>query len=798
MELLFGALLVILGSAGAYTPKQQLDINNANLAQIESLPIPTSVARDIYLHLKTYGPLKSIYDLRKVRSLSAEDFERIKLLIRITVPPVRREGTRYVHRIQRELTDEESPTEAAIEEWQDLVLSPMNINRATVDDLLLLNNVSIIDAMAVVRHTQAGREIKNAYELRTMVQGLSDYGYRNMRSFVTFKEPVEAGFDGNWRLNYDYSEDFPVQDKLAYLAQNLRVLSDRVRFRDAGFTDRDIDYYEQRLTSQREYLARYQTANSLRNRFRCRIGDNLRLGFWANKDFQRTGAVNDFKGFAALYDLPVLKKVFIGNYRVTVGQGLMIDNSQELRSRMHERTVGLFNDLTPDDFMTFRGAAVEARVPWTNLLLFYSRNARDGILNPDGTINYYAYTWPVLPANRHNFTELNWGGSVRANLGRIPILPVGSYIGFNGLVCSYDREFVPDARWLDLPGDAVLLRDANYTQLTHGGQRQFYGFDFRTAVSNLSLEGEFARQHQRGMAYLIKGRTQYNYLYLTALYRHYDADYDNPYNRGFAEQRRFEDTPIEKPYRLIDPTLSDMMDFPLPKAEEGIYAEMRYQVSRQITFTRVYMDIWQNLATGLNNYRFQGEVEWRPVFPLRLRLKQKVQEKNLAKDVLPTRSRTWETSLRSLVSLSNYDFLITELRAGNVRLTPSLRYGSNTTIWGGFLSSQWEHNFSDDFSTELGIAVWQTDGMSQWIFDDVGIDFLDGRGMKYYITASDRISDILLLKLKFRQKLSEYAHTGLAGDGSGLHFAEPGTGVVRDFTALRNNFYVGLQLDFLW
>jgi DNA uptake protein ComE-like DNA-binding protein len=791
------ALIPVEAGSTPYSTARQLNINVATLAQVESLPVEQSVAREMFRYVATCGALKSIYELRRIPALTPGDFERIKLLIRIQLPEFRREGARYVHSVQRELAAEESPSEAAIEEWQELVLSPMNINKASVDDLLLLPNVTLLDAASVARHLRIRPEIKDARELRGSVEGLTDYGYRNMRNYVMFKEPAPVKFDGNYRFNYEYDEDLATQDKLATLDQNIATLGERATFRRAGFSDEQIDYFERRLTTERDYLSGLQSRNALRNRLRARLGSNLRFGFWADKDFNRHGSVSDFKGFAGLYDFSIFKKVLVGDFRATVGQGLMIDNSNELSSRFYDRTQGIFNDLTSQDLFAFRGAAADMVVPWLRATAFYSRSARNGILNPDGTVNYYAYTDPVLPANQRNFNELNAGGTARLDLGRSNWFSPGTYVALNGLHCGYDRDFAPDARWLDLPGDGVLLNDANYTQLARGNTRRFWGADFRTSVSNLSLEGEYARQVNAGSACLFSARAQYNYLYLVGLFRHYDVNYDNPYNRGFTEMKRFEDTPIEKSYRIIDPTLVDMMYFPMPKAEEGIYLETRYQVSRQITFTRAYVDVWRNLATGLMNYRFQGEVEYRPVFPLRLRLKEKIQKKQLAKDVSPTTSLTYETSLRALASLPGWDFLTAELRAGRVELTPSLAYNSNTAIWGGFLSIGWQHNFSDDFNTEVGIAAWQTSGMSQWIFDDVGIDFLDGRGMKYYITASDRLSDFLLLKVKFRQKLSEYAHTGLAGSGYQPHYLEPG-GTVPDFNSLRNSYYVGVQLDLLW
>ena len=88
-----------------------------------------------------------------------------------------------------------------------------------------------------------------------------------------------------------------------------------------------------------------------------------------------------------------------------------------------------------------------------------------------------------------------------------------------------------------------------------------------------------------------------------------------------------------------------------------------------------------------------------------LRLKEKIQKKQLAKDVSPTTSLTYETSLLRWRHCPECGFLTGELRAAKVELTPSLAYNSNTTIWGGFLSVGWQHNCSDDFNTEAGIAA---------------------------------------------------------------------------------------------
>lgn len=779
------------------TIEHQLDINNANLADLQNLPIDSIVAAKIYDYLLTYGRFNSIYDLRKIPELSPEDFELIKPLILISKPSYERISSRYVHTLQKALTEEERPTYAAVEEWQDLVLSPININKASVDDLMQLENVTLIDAIAVMEHLRIRKEITSLRELRNDVVGLSDYGYRNLRSFVAFKDQPDVKFSGNYRINYDWANDSGVDSHLALLNQAKEALNSKSDFLKVGFTDSDIEKFYQRLNQEYDYFRARKNQTFFHNRLRARVGENTRFGIWTNKDFNQNGLIQDAKGFFSLYDINPFKKVFFGDYRVAIGQGLMIDNSNELITRTLDRTQGIFNDLASEDFFTFRGVGTQFNYSRLNSIIFYSRNLRDGIINPDGTINYYIVSEPRLPTNRKNFNEENYGGTAKFDLSKIGFLPFGTYIAANGLVCNYDKEFSPNPIFLDLPGDDNYLNDPNYTELSSGKERTFGGFDFRTAINNVSLEGEFAQQKNGGSAYLVKTRAQYNYLYVTALYRHYDLNYDNPYNRGFAEETRFTNTLLERDYRLIDPTFAALMDFPMPKAEQGIYTELRYQISRQITFTRVYLDVWRNLAWGLNNYRFQGEVEYRPVFPLRIRFKQKIQNKYTPKDILPTNSNTYESSIRVMASLANYDFLTTEVRKGMVKLTPTMEYNSNTSISGDFLSVDWEHNFSDNFGFETGIAVWKSNGMSQWIFEDVGIDFLDGRGMKWFLTFSDQISDYILLRLRFRQKLSEYPHTGLLTQDNGIHFSN-GAMLAQDFVAQTNQYALGLQIDFLW
>jgi DNA uptake protein ComE-like DNA-binding protein len=797
-------LVLVLAGQG---PAGQLDINRATPAEVAQLPVPPAVAAGISDYLAEHGRLASVYDLMLVRGMTPGLFAAVRPLIKVTPAGEDAYLTRSLHQLQRRLASEEGPTAAAVEQWQDMLLAPPDINRARVEDLLVLDGVSLVDAAAVRRYVAAGGRITDRRDLAGRVPGLSSYGYRNLRDFVAFEDRARPGLGGNLRSSFVTDAEGDERFAAGDYASALSTLDeDSAKFREAGFTPAEVEWWRARLAAAQAEMTSGASPALLRNRVRVRAGRHITAGGWLNQDFHQPGAIDDWRGHVEARELGPLRRLFAGHYRLTLGQGILLDNNSELRARTVERPEGVFGDLSLNQGAGFQGGAAELGAGRATLVGFYSDTRRDAILNPDSSVNFLINTQPRLTTFKDVLRETGYGGSARYDLSGLGFVPTGTRLAVNALGLGYDRPFRPDARFLDLPGDAERLEDPNYTRLDTGATRFYCGADFRTVIDNLSLEGELALNPDRGrgrvpdagtaVAGLGRARVQYDYLYVTALFRHYDLGYDNPYNRGFCEQKRFEDTQLEKPYRLIDPAYAALQDYPMPKAEQGLYLETRYQVSRAITFTRAYVDIWRNLAWDANNVRFQGEIEWRPVFPIRVRLRQKLQSKGLPKPVASTRSNTIETTVRVMASVSASDYLTAELREGRILLTPTLQYGDKASMSGNFLAVQWDHSFSDDFNVELGVATWLGLGMSQWIFEDTGIDFLEGDGVKWYAAVSDRVSDRLLVYLKLRHKTSFYYRTGLA-EREGIHL--PGSvEVVRDFNGRTDGLGVSLQVDLFW
>jgi hypothetical protein len=785
---------------------ERIDINTASREEVRELPISTALADALYAHRIAKGYYRSVYEILEVPGMDKRTFEEIKGLIAISHPEERREVSKYILLLQERLAAEESPREGAIDEWEDLLLSPLNINRAGVDDILLLEGVTAVDAVSAVKHRRFLGSIRYTSALRD-AKYLTPYGFRNMRNYIvtTDDETDERSLSMHYRMRYDH-EDLWLGDEGSYsyrvdaLNAELEELeSDTVdnlytSLTNAGWTPEQIYGLKQKLINEREALKVARTPGAVSNRLRFRYKNHVKLGA---RIVSQPGDDDELiKQYAMFTGGPFLDKLVIGNYRVTIGQGLLFDNTDEERARLTQRIEGLFGDLTDTDEFKLSGIAAEGRLAILHPLVFYSRDRKDGILNRDGTVNSYILTQPRA-AFGDVFSQEDYGGELRIDLSDMLIIPLGTYVSLNAYETQMSKPLRPDTAEVDIPFDKDRLDDLNYLMMPSGDKRTYLGTSFRTVYRNVSLEGEYVSQQEHGYGYVLKALVQFNTFYVIYMKRHYGLDFFNPYSRAFSEQSKFDDTVVEKDYRLLDPLYADLQDLPIPKAEDGHYFETRYQIAQNLTITKAYVDVWRNLAYDLDNVRIQGELEYRPVFPLRFRLKQKWQVKQLPKAILATTSRTQETTLRVFALVAG-DYLSLEVRYGRVRLTPNELYNGNLLMEGNYLDAAWEHNFSDFLSVVGGAAVWDAGSMSQWIFEDVGIDFLYGEGKKYYVTVKDRLSENISLRFKVRRKSTSYPHTGIYGSSNEYHYGDDVPVLVRDFTDVRDQLSYNLQIDVRW
>jgi hypothetical protein len=805
-------LLSVLLARGMPGP----DLNSATLQELEALEgLTPAQARTLHAWVNETGGLDDIYE---VLLLPGFDAVTLDWLIRNTIvlPPAPRRISPKVMDMMERLSQEDGPGASEVEYWEDLLVRPMPLSGATHWDLRGLDGVTLMDAAAVDARMRSSGVPGNVRSLRD-TDNLTFYAWRNMRDFVGTDSTGFRGLGGNYRFVFDGgsgrdgTED-NLEGMISELESALASLYDGSR--DYSGSPVDSAALASQLLSGREALLAARDRPGFSHKIRFMTGESFQAGVRFARDYSSTqvegplfpilegletdGEFQTAKVFAEIRPGGPFHRVILGNYRLSLGQGLLIDNTDELRFRNTQRTWGLMPDLTTTRQHALTGGATEIRAGGAIIYGFGSWNSRDAVMNPDGTPNVLMQSRFRTDATSGKVDEAVVGGYGFYDLGEV--FPVGTGLGAGLMRVAYGDSLAPTPETLDIPGDSYQWDCPEYGQMPSGDAMSFAGFYGQTVLERFSLQGELVLQDNGASAGLARADWRNDWHYLTCIYRRYEPGFTNPYNRGFTEQLRFDDTVFESPYRFNDPLYSQLVDLPVPKAEEGVYLETRYQISSRITFTKVYIDLWRTLPHDLENLRFQGEVEYRPVWPVRFRLKYKFQDKYKPRTAVSTNSRTTEYTFRTFILPAGGDYVSVSLRYGQVELTPNPMYGGDALMDGGFLSLQWEHDFNEDLSLLGGATLWTTSGMSQWEFEDTGIDFLDGRGTKFYLTFKNVLSDALQLRMRFLRKETSFPHNGFyrPDPDDSFHYGGDTEEVPGDFVDRLVEYGLRFQLDYRW
>ncbi len=398
----------------------------------------------------------------------------------------------------------------------------------------------------------------------------------------------------------------------------------------------------------------------------------------------------------------------------------------------------------------------------------------------------YATDYINLAYRKDALQETLWGTHVQVN----PIL--GTKLGFTTYTALYDNAHfvVPGGNDLRM----LLVRDSYYypkfklidneiagmySTYKPGeysrNYRRVLGFDAQTVIGNTSLQGEYAELSVDGSdfkpgddpkAYLVSAYTQFSNLYFLTLFRHYDIGFDNPYSNSFSEHERFNDTILEKNvYALTNPTLADIyLNSTQSQPEEGIYFETRYKFDNFFTIGRSYLDIWERLTDMRRSVRLQTELEFRPLFQLSLRARYKTQTNRYDDYADRGVSKTDEYTFSVRTFLSNRDFLEFEYRYNTVLSPPytsltnpaepgeNTMAGAMTLMTGDYIGVNYTHNFNANLKVQGSLIYWYGHGISHWDWEDMEIDFMGDKGMKFWVALHSRISQNMYLSMKFRNK----------------------------------------------
>jgi len=518
------------------------------------------------------------------------------------------------------------------------------------------------------------------------------------------------------------------------------------------------------------------------------------------------------KRFIGVENLGPIRSLYAGNYSTSFGLGLVMDSSPYFFPRKIWRNSGIYGDTYVDnqdeagDEFNLDGIACEMRIGYLNFIYFYSQVTKDAIVNPDGTINCYFSDIIRDDKITNKFNE-------RVSGGRIQLTPgfsgfPGAHIAVTGFESRTNRDFRPDAGTVFIQDTSYHYADQfsgtcpEYENILSGARRTVLGADIGIMVWNLGLDAEYGKLLGRGEARTIKVTADISGIRLLALWRRYDVDYDNPYCRGFSEYSRFDRTMFNCDYMMNNPYYSNIVDAnPQPKAEKGLYLEMRYQLTEKLKITRAYIDVWNSylydtrkkISNNASSYRAQAEIEYQITRIMRLHLSQKIYQL----DCEHNGDITSETLCRTTFHLPLPATFRVDLlhRRKELRISPPHGYNESRRQ-GSYVGFDTSYSLVPQLNISIGCVLWNCSrGLSLWSIDNsLPFDFMEDTGRKVYIELRNSLSDNFTITLVVRDKRTDIRYmvdpcSAESYDGFPMGNIERG---------FEHVLYYGVELSYHW
>ncbi len=398
---------------------------------------------------------------------------------------------------------------------------PLNLNKvdeAGLRDLGLLTDVQIINFL---NHRQRTGDLLAIYELQA-VQGFDQATIRRILPFVAVNSDLD---DFNLPIGQMLREG-----RNEILTRWNRIIEEQEGYLRAEDPERD------------GYLG---SPDQLYFRYRHTFYNKMSYGVTMEKDrgeeFFQGSNPNGFDFYSAHFYLRDYKKwlkaVAIGDYRVSLGQGLILfsgfgfgKSAQVTNVKRTGRIILPYASVNEALFM--RGAAVElAPKPNWNLALFASSRERDGnIISAIDSLGNEEFLASISSFNtfglHRNAREIEDEDAIRQNTvgGSLRFKKKDNHIALNVLYDQLDKDLV--------------LTPRPYNRFYFNGDRLLNAsLDYSYLYKNFNFFGETAISDNGGWASvngLLLGLNRYTDL--TLVYRNFQRDYQalnaNPFSEG--------------------------------------------------------------------------------------------------------------------------------------------------------------------------------------------------------------------------------------------------------------------------
>lgn len=443
---------------------------------------------------------------------------------------------RDIERAIEEIDPEESDLdlEELVELLQELANNPLNINRASVNDLLEIPGIDFRIAQSIVRYRTETAPFTSVDDLLN-VSGIGAVTLSRIRPYLRVGTGLERG-----RELYLNPRFWTNNSRFEGFTRYQQVLEEQEGFVRpdslGGFVGSPVKYYQ-----RFRYTSDHISANLTQDKDPGESMSNPR-GF-------------DYNSWhLALRDLGSLQTLVVGDYSVSFGQGLLLwsggafGKGRDVTRGVSKNERGVRPFTSAQEAIGFRGVAATygERIEVSG---FYSNRQRTATIVDDNSVRFpteqMLHRTPNELERRNNLGQETYGARIRAQV------PYG-FIGVSGFRNEFDKNIVRGTQ---------PFQRFNF----EGRELTGYSADYRLLLGNAEMFGEAAFTDNGG--YGILSGANFDVARNTEMvlaYRYYDKKLQSIFGAGFGEQSG------------------------TPQNEEGFYIGIRHALTESVSINAYF------------------------------------------------------------------------------------------------------------------------------------------------------------------------------------------------------------------
>lgn len=474
-------------------------------------------------------------------------------------------------------SDKTNDFQEVIDDLTYLSQHPLQINRATKEDLLRLHFLTELQINDLMDYRNRTGQIFSIYEMAAIDSYHPDL-LQKLKPFISFEI---------LKTNSSYKK-----------SDNDLIIRGTRSF--GNQSESKPPNYE---GSMERYYMRFK-----------HISNNYEYGMIAEKDpgealFKASNKGFDYAGAYANIKLGSALRLFAGDYRVQFGQGLVASQGFSMGKTSETAQVfrfgqGIRSSCSTDENQFFRGLAAKLTMGKITLMPFMSIRQLDASIDTLEGRRYFGafqtsgyHRTPSEIAGKNTLRQIVYGGSVNVSVNRWTI-------GLTGISTRFNAE--------------LNRSNEPYNQFLWEGKENFVaGMDWKGSIKNVFLFGEIAASAFSGRAFLsgILLKPAVN-AEVSVVYRNINKTYFSFYSNALTESSKTNDEQGLyvgfKYYPASKWTLSGYADLfnyrwikyttAAPSGGDEIFAQLSFKPSnRTDLYCRYFQEDKEVKVTTLNN-----------------------------------------------------------------------------------------------------------------------------------------------------------------------------------------------------